>query len=555
MSVSAVAARSPAGTATLALLAGCAGATAVAELALPAVLGATVDAVVRGTTSAAPVLWCLALVAVIAVAEPVRDLAAGTLPAHATGALRRRLVRHALALGPRRAGATGDVVSRVVGSAADAGQRRVAVVLAATGAVPVVGAVVALAFLDPWLVAGYLGGAAVVAVLLHAHVRDTVDAVVRYQRGQADIASRLSEALGGIRTVAASGTVDVEIERCLRPLPDLSAAGTRTWRVLARSAAQGALAGPLLQLSVIAIGGWLLARGRLTPGALVAAIQYAALGAGLGGVVAGLNRVARARAGGRRVAELLERPAPRHGTRALPPGPGTLTFSGVSAGEPGRRVLRDITFTVPGGATVAVVGRSGAGKSLLAALAARLAVPDAGEVRLDDVPLGELSESALRRAIGVAFERPALVGATVADAVGLGHDAPDPAAVAAALRAARADGFVARLPRGADTPLAETPLSGGEAQRLGLARAWHGERLLVLDDATSSLDTVTEAEIVRLLTDGPDRRTHLVVAHRAVTARRCAFVVWLDGGRVRAVGRHDELWGDARYRAVFGGTS
>jgi ATP-binding cassette subfamily B protein len=122
------------------------------------------------------------------------------------------------------------------------------------------------------------------------------------------------------------------------------------------------------------------------------------------------------------------------------------------------------------------------------------------------------------------------------------------------LRAACADTFVSRLPRGPATALAEAPMSGGEIQRLGLARAWHARRLLVLDDATSSLDTATEAEILRLLTDDV-RRTHLIVAHRAGTAAQCASVVWLDRGRVRAVAPHRRLWSDPDYRAVFGAPS
>jgi ATP-binding cassette subfamily B protein len=170
------------------------------------------------------------------------------------------------------------------------------------------------------------------------------------------------------------------------------------------------------------------------------------------------------------------------------------------------------------------------------------------------VPLSELPADVLRREVGVAFERPVLVGATVADAVGLAHDRPGDAAVAGALRAACADKFVSRLPRGAATPLAEAPLSGGEMQRLGLARAWHARRLLVLDDATSNLDTATEAEILRLLTGG-SWRTHLIVAHRAATAAQCATVVWLDGGRVRAVAPHQRLWTDPDYRAIFGARS
>lgn len=95
-------------------------------------------------------------------------------------------------------------------------------------------------------------------------------------------------------------------------------------------------------------------------------------------------------------------------------------------------------------------------------------------------------------------------------------------------------------------------MSGGEAQRLGLARAWHAGRLLVLDDATSSLDTATERQISRTLTDDKHPRTRLIVTHRASTASRADLVVWLDRGRVRGVGPHRRLWQDTSYREIFG---
>ncbi|NUP01050.1 MAG: ATP-binding cassette domain-containing protein, partial [Nonomuraea sp.] len=205
-------------------------------------------------------------------------------------------------------------------------------------------------------------------------------------------------------------------------------------------------------------------------------------------------------------------------------------------------------LTIPGGTITAVVGRSGSGKSLLAVLAGRLADPERGDVLLDGVPLRDLTRDALRSAVGYAFERPVLVGDTIADAL----TPPAGAAVGEAAEAARADAFVRRLPAGYDTPLAEAPMSGGERQRLGLARAFaQGERLLVLDDATSSLDTVTEREVGRALTDDPRGRTRLVAAHRVATAARADQVVWLDEGRVRAVGPHHVLWRDPAYRAVF----
>ncbi|MDT0323979.1 ATP-binding cassette domain-containing protein, partial [Streptomyces millisiae] len=119
-------------------------------------------------------------------------------------------------------------------------------------------------------------------------------------------------------------------------------------------------------------------------------------------------------------------------------------------------------------------------------------------------------------------------------------------------RAARADGFVGLLPYGYATPLTDAPLSGGERQRLGLARAFaHPGRLLILDDALSGLDTVTEHHVRRALDERAGRATRVIVAHRLSSAARAARVLGLENGRVRATGSHEELWADPEYRAVF----
>jgi ATP-binding cassette subfamily B protein len=128
--------------------------------------------------------------------------------------------------------------------------------------------------------------------------------------------------------------------------------------------------------------------------------------------------------------------------------------------------------------------------------------------------------------------------------------------VRAAARAAQADRFIERLPDGYDTPLAAAPLSGGERQRLGLARAVLTDpRVLVLDDATSSLDTATEMQFTAALDDLRRGRTSITVTYRAATAARADLVAWLDGGRVAALEPHDRLWERASYRALFGATA
>jgi ATP-binding cassette subfamily B protein len=290
---------------------------------------------------------------------------------------------------------------------------------------------------------------------------------------------------------------------------------------------------------------------------MLAALQYAALGAGLGSVVGVLGRIARSRAGCRRTAEILGSEPQRYGGRDLPPGPGRLELRGVTvhhADGPGHRpVLDHVDLVVPGGATVAVVGASGSGKSVLAAVSGRLLDPDEGEILLDGVPLPRVRHDSLRRAIGHAFARPVLVGETVGSAIALGLGSATPPRIRGAARAARVDTVIDRLPDGYDTRLADTPLSGGEIQRLGVARALGAERLLVLDDATSSLDTVTEYEVGRALMDAADRRTRLVVTHRAGTAARADLVAWLDHGRLRGYAAHQALWHHPDYRALMGG--
>ncbi|WP_394365493.1 ABC transporter ATP-binding protein [Streptomyces sasae] len=529
-------------------------AATAAGLLLPAVLGRALDLLLAGAPAVGWVGRAAGLVLLLAVLDGCASVVAGTVDARATAVLRKRVTGHVLALGPR-AGArfgAGDLVARLVGNAAQAGTGPAALAALLAALAGPVGGVVALGLIDPWLAAVFLTGAPVLALLLRAFTRDTSACVTEYQRVQGRIASALAEAVDGHRTIAAAGLQDRETARILRPLPELAGAGRRMWRVQGRAAAQAVTVGPLLQLGVMAVAGLLLARHRISVGEVLAASRYAVLATGVGVLVGQLAAVTRARASAARLAEIVSYPAPAHGTHPLPPGPGRLELRGVTAHRGGRAVLDGVDLTVPGGTALAVVGRSGSGKSLLAELAGRLTDPDAGEVVLDGVPLPALRHDDLRRTVTYAFARPALLGTTVEDTVALGLTAPSSAEIRAAARRAQADAYIRRLPDGYATRIADAPRSGGESQRLGLARAFaHPGRLLILDDALSSLDTVTEHHITESLLSGPGP-TRLIVAHRATTAARTDAVAWLDGGRVRAVGTHTELWRDAGYRAVFG---
>ncbi|MFB8126165.1 ABC transporter ATP-binding protein [Streptomyces bacillaris] len=559
---------------------------ALAALALPAALGHTVDRLVDG----GPVPWAgLLLCAVLTLAETGFDAGAAVLTtstgARLTAHLRTRTTARVLAAEPRRALAvpTGDLTARLTARTADAATAPVTAAGAVAGVLLPLGAIVGLFVIDPWTAAAFLLGAPLLVALLHTFTRRTADAGADYQRAQSVIAHRLTEALDGADTIRAARTGAREYRRILEPLTTLAAHGRRTWAVYGRAAGQSALLLPLLMLLVLAVGGLRLHAGAIGVGDLVAASRYAALAVGIGSLTGALGALARSRAAARTLDPLLTLdPLPHEGRGPAPGGPGHLELRDVGVvqdgkqdgnqegkqdgkqdgmqggepllnGEPDRKpLLTGVHLTVPGGTSLAVVGRSGSGKSVFAAVVGRLLDPDTGTVLLDGVPLTAMDPALLRPEIAYAFARPALPGTTVEDTIAFGPWTAGPAAVREGARAARADGFVGLLPYGYATPLTDAPLSGGERQRLGLARAFaHPGRLLILDDALSGLDTVTEHHVRRALDERAGRCTRVIVAHRLSSAARADRVLWLEDGRVRATGPHEELWADPEYRAVF----
>ncbi|WP_179276975.1 ABC transporter ATP-binding protein [Actinoplanes regularis] len=226
-------------------------------------------------------------------------------------------------------------------------------------------------------------------------------------------------------------------------------------------------------------------------------------------------------------------------------GPAELRFDRVSyryAGGP--EVLRNVSFTVPAGRVVALVGATGSGKSTIASLAVRLVDPESGTISLDGVKLPDLALSALAGAAAVVPQIPFVFDDTVRGNIALDRPGVDEDAVRAALSLAQADRFVAGLPDGLDTAVGErgTSLSGGQRQRLTLARALAGEpRLLVLDDATSAVDPRVEAAILGALRGADAGASILVVAYRRATIALADEVVYLERGRVVATGTHAGL--------------
>ncbi len=231
--------------------------------------------------------------------------------------------------------------------------------------------------------------------------------------------------------------------------------------------------------------------------------------------------------------------------RPLPLARGEVSFEHVDFGyEPGRQVLRDVSFTIGAGQTVAVVGGSGSGKSTLARLLLRLYDVGAGRVAIDGTDLRDATLSSLRAAVGIVPQDTALFNDTIGYNIAYGREGASMAEVVDAARAAQLDEFIASLPQQYDTVVGERglKLSGGEKQRIAIARAFlRNPPIMIFDEATSALDTRAERAIQAQLDEMAHGRTTLIIAHRLSTVVDADQIIVLDHGRIVERGRHDEL--------------
>jgi ATP-binding cassette subfamily B protein len=232
--------------------------------------------------------------------------------------------------------------------------------------------------------------------------------------------------------------------------------------------------------------------------------------------------------------------------RALSSARGEIAFDRVTlrVGEPGARLLDEVSLTIPAGQTVAIVGPSGAGKSTLAAMIPRLWDPTEGAVRLDGHDLRALTLASLRAHIGVVTQETILFHASALENIRYGRPEASREDVERAARAAQVHDVIAALPQGYDTPIGDRGyrLSGGERQRLAIARAiLKDPRVLILDEATSSLDAHNERLVQDALRPLLEGRTALVITHRLATVRDADRILVMSRGRVVEEGTHDAL--------------
>jgi len=370
------------------------------------------------------------------------------------------------------------------------------------------------------------------------------------QAAMGDLTSLLEETVGGIRVVKAFGMEDYEQGRFRKLTGDFFSHQLKVFRV-------NALSFPIMELlagfgiaGVLLYGGMRVASGETTAGTLVSFLAAVIM------LYEPVKRLSRANndiqqglAASERIFELLDVPieVEDHAqARVLPPFSNVIRFEqlGLTYSGTDRAVLNDITFSVAAGEVVALVGRSGAGKTSLVNLVPRFMDATAGRLTIDGMDVRELTQSSLRSQIALVTQEIILFNDTVLNNIAYGHSTLDQAQVEAVARAANAHEFIEKLPQGYDTLIGERGviLSGGQRQRLSMARALLKDApILILDEATSALDSESERLVQHAIDHLMQGRTVIVIAHRLSTIRHADRIVVLDDGRIVQMGRHDEL--------------
>ena len=376
-----------------------------------------------------------------------------------------------------------------------------------------------------------------------------IDRAEKVKQAESSLVERMFEILSSVRIVKSFAREAHEVAR-------FTAVGDETMQARLRLTWQESLFGIALSVItlvgtalILTVGGMHVLDGTLTVGSLLVVLAYlAAVYTPLSSIAHTAGSLQQAIASARRVREILaltpEADDPGAGLDAAGVA-GEIRFDNVSfAYDADRRILDGISFVARPGEMVALVGLTGAGKSTLASLIPRFFRPTSGRVLLDGVDVTRYALRSLRQQVALVPQDAVLFGTTIGENIRYGRLGASDDEVAAAATAAHVDHFIARLPRGYDTPLAEAggTLSGGERQRLSIARALlKNARILVLDEPTSSLDAISEEAVFSALRRLRAGRTTLVIAHRLSTIRDADRILVFEDGRVVEQGGYREL--------------
>lgn len=419
---------------------------------------------------------------------------------------------------------------------------------------------IAMLIVNPPLAAISLAPVPVVVFVAARYGRRSRPALQEVQQRIGELTAEVEENISGVRVVKAFAAEQRQRRRFERQVGRVFEQAMVSTRI---QAFYTPLIGFLPQLglaAVLFVGGRQVIDGTITLGQFSAFYTYLLMLIGpMRTLGISLGMAQRATASGARLFQVLDREpqiTARPGAGPLPPGRGRIEFRQATLHYEGatRAAVRDVTLEVPAGTTVALVGATGSGKTTLVQLVPRLYDVTSGAVLVDGIDVRDVDPAALRSQIAVVTDDPFLFSATVRE--NIAYARPDASAdeVETAARRAQADGFIERLPDGYETRVGERglTLSGGQRQRLAIARALLADpRVLILDDATSSVDASTEQQIKDALREVMTGRTTFVIAHRLSTISLADEIVVLEDGGLVAHGRHDDLLHEsALYREI-----
>ena len=383
---------------------------------------------------------------------------------------------------------------------------------------------------------------------------------LKVKEAEANMTTEVEEQLGGIRVVKAFGNEERASNRVENAVQEIYDTSLGYLKLRTRFVPLFELIPMVITLAVLLLGGYLTINDYLSLGEFIAFTQYVFLLIWPLRITAWfLSEIPSSIAAGNRILELLnETPTitDEKSSNELPKnGDGSLKFSNVNFKYGNEKIFDDLTFEIEGKKTVAIVGSTGSGKSTLAYLLPRLYELESGSIEIDGVDIKNLRLSELRSNVSLAFEESFLFSNSARENISLGLDDASQEEIEDAALIARAHDFIAQLPESYETKVGERGygLSGGQRQRIALARAiLRKPRVLVLDDALSAVDASTEEEIRNELNQVMSDMTTLIITNRVPTIELCDEVVFIENGKVKAQGKHQELMESVdTYKSLF----